>query len=67
MIKNLNVINKQIKKFIKHNFARIIEINQKYSHPRIEMSPAVKLSLLILRLYMFFLVGLLVFKFITLL
>ena len=54
-------------KFFRHNFGKIIEINQKYSSPRIEMSFPVKVSLFILRLYLFFLVGLLIFKFVTLL
>lgn len=67
MFKNLKAINKQIKKAVNSNFSKVIEINQRYSHPRIEMSPAVKFALFALRLYLFLLVGLLVYKFITLL
>ena len=50
------------------NFARKIrEINQRYSKPHIEMSPGVKITLLSLRVYLLFLVSLMVYKFITLL
>lgn len=65
--RRFNIIKRQIRKFYEHNFERIIEINQKYGKPRIEMSPAVKISLLALRFYLIFLVALLVYKFITLL
>ena len=54
-----------LKNFIKYNLAKISEINIKYSKPRVRMSRAVKFSLLMLRLYLLFLVGLLVYKFIT--
>lgn len=54
-----------LKNFIKYNLAKIHEINKKYAAPRIQMSPAVKFSLLLLRLYLLFLVALLVYKFIT--
>jgi len=47
-------------------FAKIREINTRYREPRIEMSGAVRLSLLALRLYLIALVGLMVFKFIQL-
>lgn len=44
--------------------AKIREINARYREPRIAMSGAVRLSLLALRLYLFALVGLMVYKFI---
>ncbi len=44
---------------------KVREINQKYAKPRIKMSRAVKFSLLMLRLYLIFLVGLLLFRLIT--
>ena len=53
--------------FFSHNYAKIREINEKYATPNIEMSRWVKLSLLSLRFYLIFLVGLLIYKFITLL
>ena len=43
--------------------AKINEINSRNREPRIEMSGAVRLSLLALRLYLFALVGLMVYKF----
>ncbi len=55
-----------IKNFFSHNYAKIREINKKYATPNIEMSKWVKLSLLLLRFYLIFLVGLLSYKFITL-
>ena len=56
-----------IRNFISHNFAKVRDINKKYATPNIEMSRAVRFSLLVLRLYLIFLVGLLIYKFITLL
>jgi len=56
-----------LKEFFSHNFAKVREINRKYAKPNVEMSPWVKGSLLILRIYLIFLVGLLLYKFITLL
>jgi hypothetical protein len=56
-----------LKNFFSHNYAKIREINQKYATPNVEMSKWVKLSLLSLRFYLIFLVGLLIYKFITLL
>ncbi|HTY02658.1 MAG TPA: hypothetical protein VMC81_02905 [Rhodocyclaceae bacterium] len=45
---------------------KVREINERYSKPHIEMSGAVRLSLLALRVYLLFLVGLMIYKFITL-
>ncbi len=56
-----------IRNFISHNYAKIRDINKKYATPNIEMSRAVRFSLLFLRFYLIFLVGLLIYKFITLL
>jgi hypothetical protein len=56
-----------IKDFFNHSYAKIREINKKYETPSIEMSRRVKFSLLLLRLYLFTLIGLSVYKFITLL
>ena len=46
---------------------KIREINHRYSEPHIEMSRGVKMSLLVLRIYLFLLVGLIVYKFILVL
>ena len=56
-----------LRNFFRHNYAKIREINQKYTTPNVEMSGWVKFSLLSLRFYLIFLVGLLIYKFITLL
>jgi hypothetical protein len=66
MNKNIKIIKKQIKKFYEHNFDKIIELNEKYAAPKIEMSPAVKFSLLALKFYVLLIIGLLVYRFITL-
>ena len=46
---------------------KIREINRRYNAPRIKMSIAVRASLLTLRIYLIVLVGLLGYKFITVL
>ena len=56
-----------IKSFFSHSYAKIREINKKYMTPGIEMSTGVKASLLLLRLYLFSLIGLSLYKFFTLL
>jgi len=56
-----------LRDFFSHNFAKIHEINRKYAKPNVEMSTWVRISLLLLRFYLIFLVGLLIYKFITLL
>ena len=53
--------------YIRRQYSFITEINRKYATPRITMSRWVKLSLLILRLYLIFLVILLAYRFLTLL
>ena len=53
------------KKFL-GRFEKIREINRKYAKPRITMTPAVKFALLMLRIYLLLLVGLLFYKFFTL-
>jgi hypothetical protein len=44
---------------------KIREINHRYSKPHIEMTPMVKVSLMALRIYLFFIVGLIVYKFVA--
>lgn len=39
-------------------------INDRYKHPRLKMTKLVKISLLALRLYLVFMIGLLLYKFI---
>lgn len=52
---------------LRHFTAKIREINQRYSKPHIEMSRAVKISLLSLRIYLLVLVSLILYKFLLML
>ncbi len=45
--------------------AKVREINEKYREPRLKMTPLIRYSLLILRLYLIMLVIILVYKFYT--
>lgn len=51
---------------LRHFLGKLGEINGRYSKPRIGMSRAARLSLLALRLYLFALVGLMVYRFVLL-
>ncbi|MGO9681503.1 MAG: hypothetical protein ACLPTZ_02615 [Beijerinckiaceae bacterium] len=48
------------------NVAKVRAINARYAQPRLIMSPVVRWSLLALRIYLLTLVGLLGYKFFTL-
>ena len=56
-----------ILEFFNNTVDTVRSINQKYAKPQIKMTPWVKFSLLSLRLYLIFLVGILVYRFITML
>ena len=58
---------KSIETSIAGHVEKIREVNRRYATPRIKMSSAVRASLLTLRIYLFVLVGLLAYKFITVL
>jgi hypothetical protein len=58
-------LREQAMNFIKSPMNKIHEINQKYAHPKIHQSPMVRVSLLLLRIYLLLLVALLVYKFVT--
>ncbi len=45
---------------------RVRAVNEKYREPRIPMTPMVRMSLIGLRVYLFTLVGLMLFKFVML-
>ena len=70
MLKKLRIIKKQLKKLLKifyeQHFERIIEINEKYASPRIATVPIVKFALNALKIYLVFIMGLLIYKLITL-
>lgn len=46
---------------------KIREINHRYSKPHIEMSLGVKISLMVLRIYLLLLVSLILYKFVLIL
>jgi len=56
-----------IPEFLKNTINTVKSINKKYATPQVKMTPLVKLSLLSLRIYLLFLVGILVYKFISML
>ena len=51
--------------YLRRKFPVISEINRKYAVPRLKMTPMVKFSLLLLRLYLLLLVAILFYKFYT--
>lgn len=59
--------DRRLRRFLERRFYTIMKINRRYSTPRIKMTRLVRLSLLLLRLYLLLLIGLLVYKFVTLL
>ena len=59
------LIVRPAKDFFKNSFSQIAEINRKYAHPQLKTGKAVKVSLLLLRLYLILLVGILFYKFYT--
>ncbi len=55
-----------LRSMLSGNIAKVRAINARYAHPRLVMSPAVRWSLLALRIYLLTLVALLFYKFYTL-
>jgi hypothetical protein len=53
--------------FFRNTAGAVRAINQKYATPHVKMTLMVRLSLGVLRFYLLFLVGIMVYKFITLL
>jgi hypothetical protein len=56
-----------ISEFVGNAWDAVREINRKYNKPHVKMTPAVQFSLGLLRFYLLFLVGLLVWKFFSML
>jgi hypothetical protein len=56
-----------ISEFFRSAWETVRDINRKYKKPHIKMTPAVLFSLGLLRFYLLFLVGLLVWKFFSVL
>jgi len=57
----------RVREYLRMQYSLVAEINRKYATPRITMSRWVKLSLLLLRIYLIFLVILLGYRFLTML
>jgi hypothetical protein len=57
----------KIKRFLAKRFYNIAHINRQYAKPKIKMTKFVKISLYFLRFYLFFMFGIIIYKFITLL
>jgi hypothetical protein len=53
--------------FFRNTAGAVRDINQKYAKPHIEMTRGVRFSLGVLRFYLSLLVGIMIYKFITLL
>jgi hypothetical protein len=53
--------------FFRNTAGAVREINRKYAKPHIEMTRMVRFSLAALRFYLLLLVGIMIYKFITLL
>ena len=60
-----HVVGKRIGGVLRESAGKITRINQKYAKPTIKLSGWAKIALLFLELYLFFLVGLLAYKFWT--
>ena len=63
---NPKIALKKINKLFENRFTKIREINKKYAQPRLAMSKSTKFGLLFLRIYLTIIIGLLVYKFLTL-
>jgi hypothetical protein len=64
MILQLRILRRQFRRFFDGGFKKIREINNKYAKPRLVVNKSTAISLLLLRFYLLFLVGLLVVKFV---
>ncbi len=60
-----SVFGERIGRFLRESTGKIVWINQKYATPTIKLSGGAKIALLLLELYLIFLVGLLAYKFWT--
>jgi hypothetical protein len=65
LIDRIKSIISQIEEFFARRFEKVIEINKKYSKPRIAMTPLTRIVLLLLRIYLLLLVAILFYKFFT--
>ena len=56
-------IGHSVRSLLERNLRAFQDVNRRYANPRIKMSPAVRISLLTLRIYLLFLLVLLAVKF----
>ncbi|MFA4947041.1 MAG: hypothetical protein WC674_00840 [Candidatus Krumholzibacteriia bacterium] len=61
-----SVLSRRIAGFVGNMVSQISAINKKYATPHVKTTPAVRVALVFLRFYLLALVGILVYKFITL-
>jgi hypothetical protein len=60
----LKILGRQFRLFLGQQAATIAMINRKYAHPRLAVNKSTAFALLMLRLYLIFLVLLLIYKFV---
>jgi hypothetical protein len=60
----LKIFGRQLRLFLRKQATAITIINRKYAHPRLAVNKSTAFALLMLRLYLIFLVLLLLYKFI---
>jgi hypothetical protein len=64
MMQFFSIIRRRFGLVFRRQVEKIAEINRKYAHPRLAVKKSTAFALLLLRLYLLFLVGLLIYKFI---
>lgn len=61
----LSSVGTRTRAFFRKRFAKVREINRRYREPRIQTKGFVGFALILLRFYLIFLIGLLIYKFIS--
>lgn len=64
MIQLFSIVRRRFGLVFRRQVEKITEINRKYEHPRLVVKKSTAFALLLLRLYLLFLVGLLIYKFV---
>lgn len=67
MFEHLRELKRALSVFLRRQSSKIAEINKRYAKPRMKISKTTGFALLMLRLYLILLVGILLFKFFTML
>ena len=58
-------MNNPFKSILDKGLSTVREINAKYSKPRIDITPGVRFALISLRVYLFVLIAIMLYKFIS--